>query len=590
MPRKKSATKKAKEAAKREASHSDVPAPIEQKKPKPTSKIEEESSDDIESESSEDEDDYGELVTEEVEDGINKVISAIRNNETDKLLDPEVKFFEDPEKAVAKLAKTEKHKPIYLKDYHRMNILSGNPIVDEDEDMPLQETVDGKQSYVSQEKEERTQLLDEIKNAFGNDEDKENNNSSENDDDDDGFLKKKEPSTVEGTTDDAKLQLPNPKDEEKFLDEFVSQQAWIPRKGDKVLNVDGGMDEIEDDDEFEDAVEKFENAYNFRYEDPNAAEIVSYARTQATLRRSATSARRRKRDDEKQVKQEVKKEKEQKVQKKKTKKVNQLTDILEQLKKEYGAEISESMVKKITDTLLNNDFKDDEWDKVVAELFNEEFYDQEAKPTWNDEDDEIMADFYDEQKQEADAKLEDDELLEEEERNDEDEPAKKKSKKNKSEDKKAKKKEKKKLSELVESAVEQNKLAILDEVEKEEEEKRGRLRSKDDQDLKFRYREVSPESFGLTAREIFAADDTDLNEFIGLKKFAPYRPKELRAKDKRKVTKSRRLRDWRKKVFNNEAGLVGDEKDILIPVEEKKSKHKHGHQHRQHEKKRHNKK
>lgn len=138
--------------------------------------------------------------------------------------------------------------------------------------------------------------------------------------------------------------------------------------------------------------------------------------------------------------------------------------------------------------------------------------------------------------------------------------------------------------------MEQNKLAILDEVEKEEEEKRGRLRSKDDQDLKFRYREVSPESFGLTAREIFAADDTDLNEFIGLKKFAPYRPKELRAKDKRKVTKSRRLRDWRKKVFNNEAGLVGDEKDILIPVEEKKSKHKHGHQHRQHEKKRHNKK
>lgn len=227
MPRKKSATKKAKEAAKREASHSDVPAPIEQKKPKPTSKIEEESSDDIESESSEDEDDYGELVTEEVEDGINKVISAIRNNETDKLLDPEVKFFEDPEKAVAKLAKTEKHKPIYLKDYHRMNILSGNPIVDEDEDMPLQETVDGKQSYVSQEKEERTQLLDEIKNAFGNDEDKENNNSSENDDDDDGFLKKKEPSTVEGTTDDAKLQLPNPKDEEKFLDEFVSQQASL---------------------------------------------------------------------------------------------------------------------------------------------------------------------------------------------------------------------------------------------------------------------------------------------------------------------------------------------------------------------------
>lgn len=50
----------------------------------------------------------------------------------------------------------------------------------------------------------------------------------------------------------------------------------------------------EDDEEFEDAAEKFENAYNFRYEDPNAAEIISYARSQATLRRSDDSSRRRK--------------------------------------------------------------------------------------------------------------------------------------------------------------------------------------------------------------------------------------------------------------------------------------------------------
>lgn len=42
---------------------------------------------------------------------------------------------------------------------------------------------------------------------------------------------------------------------------------------------------------------------------------------------------------------------------------------------------------------MKNDFKEEEWDNVVAELFNEEFYQQEGKPTWN-EDDEIMGDFY----------------------------------------------------------------------------------------------------------------------------------------------------------------------------------------------------
>lgn len=139
--------------------------------------------------------------------------------------------------------------------------------------------------------------------------------------------------------------------------------------------------------------------------------------------------------------------------------------------------------------------------------------------------------------------------------------------------------------------MEQNKLALIEEVEKEEEERKSRSSTKEEQDLKFRYREVSPESFGLTAKEIFAADDTDLNEFIGLKKFAPYRARELRAKDKRKVTKARRLREWRKKTFKNENGLatVGpgpngtDEDAILIPIEkDPKSKHmkKHNHRHK----------
>lgn len=125
-----------------------------------------------------------------MENGINQVLDAIKNNKTDKLLDPKVKFFEDPESAAAKLANREgKHKPIYLKDYHRMNILSGDALKEDDEEYE-HATVDGKQSFVSQQREEKTQLLNEIKSAFN---DEENEESSG--DEDDGFLKKKEPST-----------------------------------------------------------------------------------------------------------------------------------------------------------------------------------------------------------------------------------------------------------------------------------------------------------------------------------------------------------------------------------------------------------
>ncbi|CEP62409.1 Kri1p LALA0_S05e05006g [Lachancea lanzarotensis] len=547
MPRKKSAAKKAKENAAKAGSETrtaDVSSDLKKQTSSKTQQIEKQPAQaddsDTEESSSEEEDDFGELVTEEVEDGFKQVLAAIKNNDQ-TLFDPSVRFFEDPEKATAELAKQRKEKPVFLKDYHRMNILAGETFKDDDDHTKEMETVDGKQSFVSEQKEGKSKLLNEINDQFQQD-----------GDDDDDFLVKKEPAQRKSRIETS---LPNPEEnDEEFLQAFVSKHAWVPQQGDKEINLDDpGM---QDDEEFEDAAEEFENAYNFRYEDPNAAEIVSYARNQATLRRGTDNTRRRKRDEEKKLVQAEKKEKDTQVQKKKTEKVNKLTDVLEQVKKEYGADIDEAMVKKLTSSLINGDFEDNQWDAVVSELFNDEYYNQESKPTW-DENDEIMGDYYQNE----------DERDEEELDNDEEPPSKKRSRKEKKQDKSSQKKEKKKISEMVEKAVDNEKLAIVDQVE---EERKSRSRTKDDDGLKFRYREVSPESFGLSHREIFAADDTDLNEFIGLKKFAPYRAKELRAKDRRKVTKSRRVREWRKKTFGNEEPLEDVEGQ---PVLNKKKKH-----------------
>lgn len=73
---------------------------------------------------------------------------------------------------------------------------------------------------------------------------------------------------------------------------------------------------------------------------------------------------------------------------------------------------------------------------------------------------------------------------------------------------------------------------------------------------RFRYREVTPETFGLTPLDILAADDAHLNEFAGLKRYATFRPKERKKQDKKKYSKKRNLREWRKMVFGNEDGLV----------------------------------
>jgi protein KRI1 len=45
---------------------------------------------------------------------------------------------------------------------------------------------------------------------------------------------------------------------------------------------------------------------------------------------------------------------------------------------------------------------------------------------------------------------------------------------------------------------------------------------------RFKYTNVQPKAFGLTAMEILSATDAELNQYISVKKYAPYRRKEGR--------------------------------------------------------------
>lgn len=554
MARKKSAAKRAREEAlKTEVASApaieekqEVEKPTKEKSTKETQEVSDDDDEDLES--SEEEDEYGQLITDNVETGINKVLEALKNDPK-KLLDPNLKFFDDPEKNSALKEKINKEKPMYLKDYHRQNLLSGDFKHEDDENE--YGTVDGEKPFVVTEREERNQLLSDIKSAF--------NDGEDDDGSDDDFLKKKE--SKKDDIEKPKTVLPDPeKNQEAFLNAFLDNQAWIPKKNDKVLD----LDKIDNDDEedFDNAVEDFEKAYNFRYEDPNAAEIVSYARNQATLRRSNTNSRKRQRDKKNELKEKENQEKEELLKKKKTQKMNKVLDRLTKIKEAVGEEVSDETIQKVFgNSLLDEDFDDADWDSKMAQIFDEQYYgNEDSKPEWG-EDDEIMGDFHKENKEDSD-QAEDQEQAQEDL---DGEPPKKKSKKEKLKEKKSSKKEKQSLKEKAHQIVESNAVKILDEVEDE------RGRSQDKEEVRFKYRDVSPETFGLSTRDIILADDKQLNSFIGIKKFAPYRSKEQALKDKRKYAKKKHLQDWRKEVFHDKNGprfQDGEkENEIWIPIE-----------------------
>lgn len=542
MARKKSAAKKAKEAEIKAETQVDVPE-IE-KDNEPTV---DEFSGSGEELSSEDEDEFGELLTENVEGNIQKVLQAIQLKSKD-LFDPKIRFFEESNETAVNHS-SKKDKPLYLKDYHRQTLLSGQYKDDDGEDNAYG-TVDGEKPFVVVEREERNQLLDDIKNAFGD---------QEEGLDDDMLQIKEHPLEVP-----TKLApLPDPeKDSGEFLKAFLDNQAWIPKKEDKVIN----LDDIDqgDDQEFDEAVEDFEKAYNFRYEDPNSAEIVSYARTQATLRRGKTNARKRAREKKQAAADQEREETEKALQQKKTQKVNKVMDRLAKIKEAVGDEIDDNMIEKVFgDSLLNDDFDDADWDEKMAQVFNEQYYGEEVtKPVWSDDGEEMEA-GNGEDAEDVEAEIDEDTEMSEE-------PPKKKSKKEKLQEKKKSKKEKSSLKEKAAQIVEANTTKLLDEVEEE----RGRGKTQGFE--KFKYRDVSPESFGLSTREIFLADDSELNKYFSIKKFAPYKPKELALKEKRKYAKKKHLQQWRKEVFHDKNGPTkqAQEKDdeIWIPVTEEEEK------------------
>jgi protein KRI1 len=213
-------------------------------------------------------------------------------------------------------------------------------------------------------------------------------------------------------------------------------------------------------------------------------------------------------------------------------------------------------------SVLEDDWDDDKFDQEMRKHFGDAYYEEEddlndgsagkkkkkkkdpKKPTWDDDLDikDLVPDF--ESNDEPASVI----ALTDEEDNEEDDPAltgstvRRNHKKEKAEAKAAARRDRRLIEQLVDQSLPLETAA-----------------SSSKNFTPFRYRETSPITFGLTPLDILVANDSQLNEFAGLKKLAAFRDPERKKMDKKKLGKKARLRQWRKDTFGTEEGPKLDE-------------------------------
>ncbi|TLD11829.1 protein kri1-like [Venturia nashicola] len=495
-----------------------------------------------ESSTDESEDDDADLVTADLDEEIFATLNAIKNKDP-RVYDEKVKFYKefDPEK----IAKEEKKdKAMTLQDYHRQNLLSGYTGEEEEEKKVPQ-------TYNQEQDELRRKMVGQM-HAMA-DEDSEDDFKPKAKGAHDSVAATKSKKAKKLTEEDIAAAE---KDPETYLSNFMAAQAWRPTEGSGPNAFDS------DDSEDEARADAFEEAYNMRFEDPALAneKLQTFARDvgKYSVRREETKGRKSAREKERERKDAEKREREEDRARLRRLKIEEAEEKVKKIKEAAGLRGKDVDITQWQD-VIEGDFDDSQWDKEMQRRFGEDYYavpeaqdsdvemaDGESKkhkvkkPKWDDDIDinDLVPEFEAEEARKYALSSDDEEdggapLDAEEDEEDEQEGDGKKRKtkkdrlKEKAEAKRASRKERRAIEEMVDATLPIAHAPVTG----------------------FRYRETSPTSFGLSARDILFADDTALNQFAGLKKMATWRDPERKAREAKKLSKKGRLRQWRKDTF-----------------------------------------
>ncbi|KAJ3726986.1 KRI1-like family C-terminal-domain-containing protein [Lentinula raphanica] len=343
----------------------------------------------------------------------------------------------------------------------------------------------------------------------------------------------------------SKLKKKAADEEEESSDEDMDPST---SKGEDMLpTADADIDE----DDFEEIVDRFESSYNFRFEEPDAAVIQTHPRQIPSLVRREDTTRKEARERRKKRREEEIQQKREEVKRLKALKMKELRSKLDRIGKLGGKNIEND--PELQELDLEGDWDPEAHDRQMAGLYGDDAeYDEDGKPTWDDDID--IGDIPGFEDLRSTSKN------------------KKKKKKNKDKDGETDGVDVDAMDADVERTADDDEWDGTEEMRKRKvEEYMDEVYGLDFNDMvggmptRFHYTHVHPESFHLTPAEILMATDAELNEYMGIKKFAPYRKT-----GKWDSNRADRLKELKQKI--GERGYGGDTPQDDKPAKKRKGK------------------
>ena len=517
-----------------------------------------------------DEDDDGVLASGNLDDQVQATLQAIRNKDP-RIYDKDYKFYTEIEGIEAPNTGAEpKSKPMYLRDYHRKTLLEGAMETQNDPiETFAQRTYDEEREII------RKTLVREIHGGLHPSSAHSEAEDHANSDADGDFLVSKISTSDTLNIPESRLShppshtdLPTEMDPDAFLDKYLSTKAWkIPPNSQ--------IKPFESDDEEEEArAEAYEEAYNLRFEDPERSneKLMTHARDSAarySARKAGPSLRKRAREIERSRKENDKQKRATEKARLRQLKLLEMEKKLQKIKDAAGLR-DEALDVSQWSAFLEEAWDNEDWEREMRRKFDETYYaDQDEtnangacmskkprakKPKWEDDIDidDLVLDFQGQNNVEAAPfSLSDDEAPAQAHvtqinrtHNVKDLESRRNSqikdqKRQRNERDKQARRERRHIENLVNERLEKEEI-LANAAPKHQ----GR----------FRYRETSPVTYGMTTADILMASDAQLNQYAGLKKLASFRAPDQKSKDKRRLGKKARLRQWRKEAFGDERG------------------------------------